>query len=112
MADEGRFYKVLDIDGAPLGDYQLHGYETRADFRRDLRALAGRWKGRVGECVGERHGFLLLRFHDTPGGTPDEKWVPRYLLEPVDMPEDHETQDDPERKDETDEAVDTAFGFD
>ena len=45
------------------------------------------WKGRVGECIGERHEFRRLRFHDTPGGRPDEAWIPDYLMRATEMPE-------------------------
>ena len=63
----------------------------------------------VGESVGERNGFLRLRFHDTPGGLPDEAWIPRYLLLKADMP-GHlvETVE----RDETEEELDRIFGFD
>lgn len=75
------FYQVLStIDQAPLRDYLLHGYETRRDFEDALRRLVRRWQGRTGECIDERHGFLHLRFHDTPGGKPDEAWLPHYIL--------------------------------
>ena len=112
MENKGKMYVVMDIVRAPLDDHLLHGYETRADFRRELKLLSGRWKGRVGECVGERHGFLLLRFHDTPGGKADEEWIPRYLLEPVGDPGSGDGQEAVDDKDETDVAVDTVFGFD
>ena len=82
------YYTVVkDIDGAPLRDHLMHGYETEYDFRHALWAIVDLWKGRVGECIDERHGFLLLRFHDTPGSKPDEAWIPEYLLRPADAPE-------------------------
>ncbi len=108
--DTGRFFLVAsNLDRAPLRDHLLHGYESRWDFYRALRRLVSRWKGRVGECIDERHGFLLLRFHDTPGGKPDVSWLPLYLLEPAEKPpymQEHVP------KDETMEELDRAFGFD
>ena len=108
--DEGSFFRVVrDDTHAPLSDHLLHGYESRQDFRAAVRLLVDRWKGRVGECVGGRHGFLLLRFHDTPGGKPDEEWLPRYLLEPAETPEYMSEQ---KTADETETLLDQAFGFD
>ena len=104
MSEKREFYIVsVDPRDAPLRDHLLHGYETRRDFYDALRALSARWRNRVGERVGERHGFLLLRFHDTPGGVPDEEWLPRYLLKP------HSVSDDTPEPGE--EASDHAFGF-
>lgn len=104
------FYRVVnDIWGLRLPDPLEHGYETEQDFRQALRRLVGRWRGRVGEAVGERHGFFLLRFHDTPGGRPDEAWFPAYILQEVDAP-DYMSAD----QDETDEItkeLDRIFGF-
>ena len=107
--DERRFYLVTGrIDKAPLRDHLWHGYEEKADFRNALRELAERWRGRVGECVAERNGFLRLRFHDTPGGLPDEDWLPPYLLEPAPMP-DYLNIPEP---DPLERELDEAFGFD
>ena len=104
------FYQVLStLDRAPLRDYLLHGYETRRDFEQALRRLVSRWQGRTGERIDERHGFLLLRFHDTPGGKPDEEWLPLYLLEPVAMPEYMMAQDSSE---EDAGELDRIYGFD
>ena len=103
---EGEYYIVsVDPRDAPLRDHLWHGYDTRRDFYDALRKLSDRWRDRVGECVGERHGFLLLRFHDTPGGVPDEEWLPRYLLKPYDPPE-------PAADGQDDAELDEAFGFD
>ena len=105
----GLSFVVSDgIAGAPLSDFLMHGYESRQDFRDALRALVGLWKGRTGECVAERNGFLLLRFHDTPGGRPDEAWIPLYLLRQIDGV--CRAGDDGER-DETEAEIDAAFGF-
>lgn len=98
---QGPFYRVSrDMSRVPLDDYLDHGYETRKEFARSVRQLIERWGGRDGECVEERwyhgkdgeaidqrHRQLHLRFHDTPGGHPDEAWLPLYLLQPVDIPE-------------------------
>lgn len=84
----GKFYLVTTrISGIPLSEHLEHGYEDKWDFLHAVQALASRWKGRIGECVGERHDFYLLRFHDTPGGKPDEEWIPKYILQPVDRSE-------------------------
>lgn len=104
----GFFRVVSSLGGAPLADHLHYGYELRADFRDALRRLLDRWAGRTGERVDQRHGHLLLRFHDTPGGRPDEAWLPLYLLEPVPVPEYMLV---PER-DELAEELDKAFGFD
>lgn len=110
MKRERTFYVVTDdLSRAPLRDHMFNGYESRRGFEKALRELARRWHGRVGESVGERNGFLRLRFHDTPGGLPDEAWIPRYLLLKADMP-GHlvETVE----RDETEEELDRIFGFD
>ena len=108
--DDGReFYLVTGrLDKAPLSEHLWHGFEEKADFRLALRQLADRWKGRVGERVGERNGFLRLRFHDTPGSRPDEDWLPPYLLEPAPMP-DYLCEPEP---DPIERELDEAFGFD
>ena len=109
MDETGQFFTVeTDIYHLRLPDPLEHGYECERDFRRALRALSERWKGRAGECVGERHGFLLLRFHDTPGGRPDEAWLPRYLLKGTDPPEWYYD----EEPDELEAEIDRAYGFD
>jgi len=109
MTAEKCFYRVdNNLDRAPLPDYLWHGYETRQDFKHALRNLVNLWHDRVGECVAEHHGFLLLRFHDTPGGKPDEEWLPRYLLQPTDPPI-YRNQDD---RSEIETVLDQAFGFD
>ena len=106
---ERRFFKVSSrAEDAPLRDYLLHGYEERQDFYLAVRQLVERWKGRVGESVGERHGFHLLRFHDTPGGLPDEAWLPSYLLKPTEMPS---YLVEPEPPDEFELEVDRAIGL-
>jgi len=99
-----------NLEGAPLRDYLLHGYESLRDFERALELLVCRWCLRIGEGVEERYGFVLLRFHDTPGGKPDEAWIPRYLLHPVDTPAYMTAQDD--SVDESEEELNSVFGFD
>ena len=85
--DEGRYYKVVsNLTNAPVRDYLLHGYETRRDFCDALDRIVRRWRGRVGERIDERHGFYLLRFHDTPGGKPDEEDHLKKPFEVIRMP--------------------------
>lgn len=108
IPDNALFYEVTGTpDTAPLRDHLEHGYESRRDFRTAVRDLLALWKGRVGEGVDERHGFRKLRFHDTPGGCPDEAWIPLYLLKEVPRPAYTYT----EEVDETEKALDEAFGF-
>lgn len=106
MDGDRTFWRVAaSLDGAPLRDHLMHGYEERSGFVAALRRILERWGGRLGERLDSRNGFLLLRFHDTPGGVPDEEWLPSYLLR----------QDDPPGDDSPDEAereLDAAFGFD
>lgn len=106
------FYRVIsDLQAAPVNDHLFHGYESRQDFVQALRRLIDRWKGRVGEAVEERHDFLLLRFHDTPGGMPDEEWLPKYLLEQVPPPEYMRCLVT-DSSEELRRELDLAFGFD
>lgn len=109
MADyKGKYYKVSgDVNRAPLRDHLMHGYEFRRDFYTAIRDLTGLWKDRVGECIDEQHGFLLLRFHDTPGGRPDEARIPLYLLDETDIP-DYMIPDPDE---EVERAIDEALGY-
>lgn len=106
--EDKTFYRVLStLDRAPLREYLMNGYMTRREFERALRQLLSRWKGRVGERIDNRHDFLLLRFHDTPGGKPDEAWLPRYLLEPV----EHMEQPS-DSSDKATEELNAIYGFD
>lgn len=104
----GYFRVTRTLDGLPLADCLHHGYETREEFRTALRRLTDRWGGRIGLQSGERNKFLLLRFPDTPGGVPDEAWLPLYMLTPCDPPP---IATIPER-DPDEEELDKAFGFD
>lgn len=103
----GYFRVATTLDDAPLRDYLDNGYETRNDFSNALLRLLDRWAGRTGERIGERSKFLHLRFHDTPGGKPDEAWLPIYLLSSVPMPDNLRTYP----KDAMEEELDRAFGF-
>lgn len=104
----GFFLVCSSLDGLPVDDHLANGYEERRDFVVALRRLLSNWGGRVGERVDERNKFLLLRFHDTPGGRPDETWLPLYMLTPVDKP-DYMQADE---RDPVEEELDRAFGFD
>jgi hypothetical protein len=105
----GLFFTVTaEVSRNILRDHLLHGYETQREFENALRELIRRWRGRVGERIDERHDFFLLRFHDTPGGKPDEEWMPRYLLQNVAMPEYLKESEAP---DEMEEELNRAFGF-
>lgn len=104
----GYFQVATSLSGLPLGDYLHNGYETRDEFRTALRRLLDRWAGRIGQNVGEHNKFLLLRFPDTPGGVPDEAWLPLYMLTPCPVPPiANQIQRDPDE-----EELDRAFGFD
>lgn len=102
----GYFLVTQNLDDAPLADYVSHGYENRSDFRDALRRLIDWWGGRTGLCVGDRHGFLRLKFRDMPGGG-EEAWLPLYLLQPCPMPDYLKEQE----RDPFEEELDRAFGF-
>ena len=104
----GYFQIAKTIDGLPLDNYLYHGYETRGDFTAALRRLLERWGGRIGRYAGGRNGFLLLRFPDTPGGVPDEAWMPIYMLTPCAVPPFAATT----KPDPDEEELDRAFRFD
>lgn len=106
----GFFLVASDLRNAPISDHLEHGYEDKYDFADALRTITRPFGGRVGECIDERHGFLRLRFHDTPGGKPDEKWVPRYLLTEATRPDYMDALE--EEPDEIERELDRAFGFD
>lgn len=108
MSDERQFYRVInDRWDLVLPDNLSQGYEERRDYRAAIRRLLEVWHGRLGEVIGERNGFLLLRFHDTPGGMPDEAWIPRYLLTQEEAPEEGSDSSDGTKGELT-----KAFGFD
>ena len=112
MKTNREYYRVVsDLSKAPVNDYLMNGYESRWDFHRALSRLVNRWHDRVGEAVDEKHGFLFLRFHDTPGGLPDEEWLPRYLLESVPAP-DYMQQNSTDSSEEIKNELDKAFEFD
>lgn len=104
----GKYYKVIStLWNRRLPDAREHGFTEDRDFRHTLWQMVDRWKGREGECVQERNGFMRIRFHDTPGGKPDEAWMPSFLLEETDAP-----PGDPEPSDGLGDELDDAFGFD
>ena len=105
----GFFLVAKTIDGAPLADHASHGYEDRNDFRDALRAIVGRWGGRIGERRQERNGFLQLHFADMPGKVTEDVWLPLYLLRPCPMP-DYLTPPPP--PDPIEQELDRIFGFD
>jgi hypothetical protein len=108
----GHYYTVVStLRNAPLHDHLQHGYEYEDDFRKALRAIISRWKGRVGECVDEHNGFLSLRFYDTPGGKPDEARLPSYLLQETAITP-YSARRKERQPDPLEEELDKAFGFD
>ncbi len=112
MSEDRQFFRVAHSHyGLRTSDHLEHGYEEQGDYRRALRMLVERWHDRIGEAVDARHEFRLLRFHDTPGGVPDEAWLPLLMLEPVPPPgymarQEHDSSDD------VSDELDEAFGFD
>jgi hypothetical protein len=110
MGHIGNFYTITNsMRNVPLRDHLQHGYEFEDAFKRAIRDLMDRWQGRVGECVDEKNGFLLLRFHDTPGGVPDEARLPLYALVECEKPS---WLIEEEEEDEITRELDEAFGFD
>lgn len=108
MADKREFYRVInDRWDLELPSHLEHGYEERREYRAAIRRLLEIWHGRIGESVCERSDHIRLRFYDTPGGMPDEAWLPRYLLTPVDPPEEES-----DSSDGTGGELTKAFGFD
>lgn len=110
--NERRFFRVSNNpDDAPLQEHLAHGYEHRYDFYHAVSIIVARWHDRVGEAIGKRNGFLLLRFNDTPGGKPDEAWIPEYLLQPVSIPVYARDNNSTSSSEITDE-INYSFGFD
>ena len=106
----GKLYRVIpNLYHTKVPDNLEFGYETKELFRDALRRLLDRFACRTGECIGDRHGFLRLRFHDTPGGRPDEAWMPMCLIRDTGevMPE----PDEPDEQDELIREIDEAMGF-
>ena len=109
MSNIGKFYTVVEsVRQDIVRDYLSHGYSERSYFSAALRKLLDRWRKRTGECIGERNEFLLLRFHDTPGGLPDEEWIPTYILQESARPD----YMDADKKDDFEREVDEAYGVD
>lgn len=109
---ERRFFRVSnDPDEAPLQEHLIHGYEQRCDFYHAVSLIVARWHDRIGEAIDKRNGFLLLCFNDTPGGIPDEAWIPEYLLKPVPIPSYVLVNDSTSSSEITDE-INRSFGFD
>lgn len=111
---ENSFCRVNNnLDNAPLQDHLLHGYEYRQDFQLALQQLIDRWHDRIGEQIDERSGFIRLRFYDTPGGLPDEAWLPTYLLTPIaQAPRGQNAQSPRGPNDSLENEINLAFGFD
>lgn len=109
--EKRRFFRVSsDLSRVPLKDHLLHGYEDKDDFYEAVRALSIRWYERTGEAKDERHGFIRLRFHDTPGGIPEEAWLPEYLLVETEMPR-YLVERESRVIDPLEEEINEAFGF-
>lgn len=107
MAGRMLYTPILDLYHLRMPDHLSFGYESAQDFRLAIRELVGRWGNRVGERIDERNGFYRLRFVDTPGGRPDEAWLPAFLLERVEDGEEDVAEDDG-----IEAEIDSAFGFD
>ena len=113
MDDERKFFRVVrDRWDLPLPDPLEHGYSDEYEFRQAVRRLLELWHDRVGESVGKRHDFLLIRFHDTPGGRPDEAWIPVYLLQPCGKPDYLMEEKEPDEDDEIMCELERIHGFD
>ena len=117
VGDYGKYglLRFLRDTGMQIG---VNWYLTPCDERTDgcrreyldaVCRLVRLWHDRLGECIEERNGFKRLCFHDTPGGKPDEAWLPVYLLTETEAPEymcEHISAD------EIEEEINDAFGFD
>lgn len=101
------YYRVLCHQGNVPEDYLSLGFSSRQELSDAIELLIERWGDRVGECIARKHEFLRLRFRDTPDGWPEEKWLPRYLLESAEPPESRYTKPSDEEAE-----LDRAFGFD
>lgn len=86
------FYRVSPNPELP--SHHDYGYEDKYEFFKAVRQLANKYGGRVGECIGTRHAFLLLSFaaHD---GRPAKAWLPVFMCELAAPPasNDDEEQD-------------------
>ncbi len=103
------YYRVAsDVWCVPVREHLEHGFETKHAFRKAAQNLIDRWHDREGKAVGQKNNFLLLHFCDSVGGLHEEAWLPDYLLTQIPKPEYLNV---PER-DETEEEIDKAFGFD
>ena len=107
----GFFLVASGLRGAPLDDHLEHGYEDRQSFEDALVKLLHLWRGRIGENIANRNGFLLLRFRDIPGGGHEDAWLPEYLLKPC-PPPDYAIRRDPTPEELIIAELDKAFGFD
>lgn len=106
-----KYYRVItNLYDTKIPDPLEYGYEYASDFRHALWQLIDVWKKRAGEAIDERNGFRLLRFHDTPGGRPDEAWIPCCLMVEEENPE--YTAPEPQEVDELTAEIDSIFGFD
>jgi hypothetical protein len=93
----------------PTEDHLEQGYENECDYRAALLRIYNKWRGRTGECVGTRNGFVQLRFLDTPGTKQDKAWLPTFLLSETEAgthPSSTTGDETPMERD-----VNSAFGF-
>lgn len=103
---ERRYFRIRKDTDYRTRDHLQHGYEEERDYRRALRELQKYFADRVGEAVGKRYGFTLLRFRDAPDGSVEERWLPDFLLQAMPPPSE------PSPEDETEKMLDEIFGFD
>lgn len=92
------YYRVIpSLRDVPIPDHHEYGYEDWWDFQKALRRLTLTYGDRVGECIGTRHAFFLLRFCDPFTGLHSKEWLPRFLCvqAPPPIEEDDENEPDP-----------------
>lgn len=113
MVEGEDVFWLVDADERlwPTADHVAHGYEDEWDYYNALRELRDNYDGRVGEQIGERHGFRRLRFHDTPGHRPDEVWLPDFMLQPAKKP-DWLIEIEEDDRTEAEKELDRALGVD
>lgn len=91
---EKTYYRVMEVPRNIPPHYE-YGYEDWYDFRKSLYQLEANYAGEIGECIGQRHAFLLLSISKDGADKTENVWIPKFLCQKAVPKLDNESLPDP-----------------